>query len=69
MARTAAIWIRDVGIRPILGRVVLRADAARDPYSSSCEDLDQLEGLWSDQVGTSVDQATVVCASGGGNAY
>ncbi|MEH6802205.1 Ig-like domain-containing protein [Rhodococcus erythropolis] len=69
MARTAAIWIRDVGIRPILGRVVLRADAASDPYSSSCEDLDQLEGLWSDQVGTSVDQATVVCASGGGNAY
>ncbi|MGQ5693762.1 Ig-like domain-containing protein [Rhodococcus erythropolis] len=69
MARTAAIWIRDVGIRPILGRVVLRADAASDPYSSSCENLDQLEGLWSDQVGTSVDQATVVCASGGGNAY
>lgn len=69
MARTAAIWIRDVGIQPILGRVVLRADAAEDPYSSSCENLEQLEELWSDQVGTSVDQATVVCKSGGGNAY
>lgn len=69
MARTAAIWIRDVGIRPILGRVVLRADAVSDPYSSSCENLEQLEDLWSDQVGTSVDQATVVCRSGGGNAY
>ncbi|MFC8934870.1 Ig-like domain-containing protein [Rhodococcus sp. NPDC057135] len=69
MARTAAIWIRDVGIRPTLGRVVLRADAVSDPYSSSCENLEQLEELWSDQVGTSVDQATVVCKSGGGNAY
>ena len=44
-------------------------DDEGEQLSSSCEDLEQLEDLWSDQVGSSVDQATVVCASGGGNAY
>ncbi|OYD68140.1 Ig-like domain-containing protein [Rhodococcus sp. OK302] len=69
MVRIAAIWTRDLGIQPILGRVVLRADALSDPYAGSCENLPALEAAWSDQVGTTVDQATVVCKSGGGNAY
>lgn len=69
IARTAVIWMRDVGIRPVVGQVVLRADAASDPYKTSCENFDALESEWSDKVGTTVDQATVVCKSGGGNAY
>lgn len=69
IARTAVIWMRDVGIRPIVGQVVLRADAASDPYKTTCENFDALESEWSDKVGTTVDQATVVCKSGGGNAY
>jgi hypothetical protein len=69
IARTAVIWMRDVGVRPVVGQVVLRADSASDPYKTTCENLDALESEWSDKVGTTVDQATVVCKSGGGNAY
>lgn len=69
IARTAVIWMRDVGIRPVIGSVVLRADAASDPYKTTCENFDALENEWSDKVGATVDQATVVCKSGGGNAY
>jgi len=66
------VYETDLKLRPALGRVIIRADAAKDPYAAGNIGLSVIQNEWSkNQAGCGADDVILLTdpAGGGGLAY
>ncbi|AQT68470.1 Alpha-amylase/pullulanase [Anaerohalosphaera lusitana] len=71
MAELAAIHMRDAILKPVIGKVVIRASASQTPYDLSAgnSNLTRISGAWSEDMGYCFKVGLMLPSYGGGVAY